>query len=108
MLSTAGLGAVNDSNNISRWVGGVSRAVTRINFWHYTEVIVRTCSVSHPSPSYIYDSIQCWTQWMFRSKRILWLIVSLLPENRKFNFRIRVGVATLGQWKNILLTDVLK
>ncbi len=24
-------------------------------FWHYTEVIVRTCSVSHPSP-YIYAS----------------------------------------------------
>ncbi len=48
-------GAVNVGNNISRWVGGVSRAETRINFWHYTEVIVRTCSVSHPSPSYIYD-----------------------------------------------------
>ncbi len=38
-------------NNISRWVGGVSGGETRINFWHYTEVIVRMHVLRFPSLS---------------------------------------------------------
>ncbi len=44
-------GAVNDSNNISCWVGGVSRAAMADQPFGITEVIVRTCSVSHPLSS---------------------------------------------------------